>query len=114
MRVKSTPGSSAANEAQTPAVTSPRLAAVTPALLGLLETHNPHIHFAAVTLRGYVILDITREKVQADWYLMPGIEAPELQPADFTAAYATLDGENRLMEMDAATVDRADAPAPAP
>lgn len=98
----------------TPAVTSPGLAAVTPALLNILETNNPHIHFAEVTLRGYVILDITREKVQADWYLMPSIDTPDLQPADFTAGYATLDGMNRLSEMDTPTADRADAPEMAP
>lgn len=98
----------------TPAVTSPGLAAVTPNLLAILETNNPHIHFAEVTLRGYVILDITREKVQADWYLMPDIEAEALQAAEFVAGYATLDGGNRLMEMDTPTVDRLAPPTMAP
>jgi alkaline phosphatase D len=98
----------------TPAVTSPGLAAVTPALVNLLESNNPHIHFAEVTLRGYVILDVTAEKTQADWYLLPTIEEPEFQPADFVVGYATLDGENRLMEMDTPTAARMDAPEMAP
>lgn len=98
----------------TPAVTSPGLAAVTPALVSLLETNNPHIHFTEVTLRGYVILDVTAEKTQADWYLLPTIEDPALQPADFVVGYATLDGENRLMEMQDPTLARMDAPTKAP
>jgi hypothetical protein len=64
---------------------------------------TPHIKFADVSKRGYVVLDVTAERTQAAWHLYTGPEQPTVTEA-FAMAYATYDGENRLRQ------ERAPAP----
>lgn len=66
---------SLAVELVTPAVTSagiedPLLAAQLTALVG--TTHG-HVKFVELTRRGYLLLDVTSERVQAEWYFLQTI-----------------------------------------
>ena len=56
---------------------------------------TPHIKFADVSKRGYIVLDVTPERTQAAWYHYVAPELPSVTEA-FAKAYATYDGENRL------------------
>jgi len=63
-------------ELLTPSVTSPGFEASFPtALLDLLaqilKNKNPHIKYANLKNRGYLMLDITQEKLQAQWFFTP-------------------------------------------
>jgi alkaline phosphatase D len=52
----------------------------------LLRALLPHLKFLEGEHRGYVLLDITRERVQADWYHVPGVlerSADETRAASF-------------------------------
>ncbi len=104
---------SLAVEFVTPAITSPGLPLVLASALEGLLTQNPHIHFAEPTLRGYVVVDVTRDRVQGEWYLLDGVEDPAGAVETFTRAYSTADGENRLVEQSKPSSPPAGA-APAP
>jgi alkaline phosphatase D len=49
----------------TPAEAAPRIEK--------LKKERPHLRYIEGTLRGYVVLDVTRERVQADWYYVPTV-----------------------------------------
>jgi alkaline phosphatase D len=38
-----------------------------------LHKERPHLRYVDGALRGYVVLDVTRERVQADWYYVPTV-----------------------------------------
>jgi alkaline phosphatase D len=55
----------------TPSVTSPG----SPINVGTaLSIENPHLKYAELTKKGFVILDVTHEKLQADWYYVATID----------------------------------------
>jgi alkaline phosphatase D len=70
----------------------------------LLDTH-PHLAFVDLVRRGYVLLDVDRERVQAEWYFVLSVQEP-LAREELGAVYRVTQGENHLAQ--------ADAPAPAP
>ena len=88
---------SVAVELVTPAVSSPPLFA-TAALRDratLLKLAASHLKYLEGDSRGYVIVDITRERLQADWYHVPGVA--ERSPAEKKAAsYVCEHGSSRL------------------
>jgi alkaline phosphatase D len=63
-------------EIVTPAITSPT-GFGTPAdaapRIDKLKKERPHLRYIEGLLRGYVVLDVTRERVQADWYYVPTV-----------------------------------------
>ena len=74
---------------------------------------NEHIRYVNFRMRGYMLLDITPERVQTDYWILDGVEADEgNQSRD--RSFSVADGTNRLEEESMAVVDRPDAPAPAP
>jgi alkaline phosphatase D len=98
---------SLAVELVTPAVTSagiedPLLAAQLTALVGM--THG-HVKFVDLTRRGYLLLDITPERVQAEWYFLQTILEPD-PGEELAAVFEVRAGENRL------TATGVPAPAP--
>jgi alkaline phosphatase D len=55
----------------TPSVTSP---GVPINVGGFLSFENPHLKYVELTKKGFVILDITPEKIQSDWYYVSTID----------------------------------------
>ena len=41
-------------------------------MAGLLDT-RPHLKYVAGQQRGYTVLDVTRDRLQADWWFVPSI-----------------------------------------
>jgi alkaline phosphatase D len=54
-----------------PAVTSPT--SITPDRLAGIRASRPHLKFLEVEHRGYTVVDVTRERLQADWWFVPTI-----------------------------------------
>jgi alkaline phosphatase D len=92
-----------------PGITSP---GTNTGLEEILSTH-PHLKFADFTRRGYVLLDITRERAQAEWYFVTSLDE-RLASEEFAAAFQTSDGTNRLVAVAEPSLARSDPGAPAP
>jgi len=60
----------------------------------LLATH-PHLKFAETTRRGYVLLDLTPERIQAEWYFVRTVDERDTVE-ELGAAFEVRAGENRL------------------
>lgn len=78
----------------------------------LLE--EPHVEYVQLWRRGYVLLDITAERVQAEYYHFDAVESPEPAAQKFAGAFATYAGEHRVRKQDEAAEASVDAPALAP
>jgi len=105
---------SLAVELVTPAISSPGFPEL---FLGLLEQTrplNPHIRFVEPSHRGFVILDITPERVQGAWHLFDDIVLPEPVAPRFSAAWSVKAGETRLVAEQAPAPPREGAPLAAP
>jgi alkaline phosphatase D len=100
---------SRAVELVAPAVSSP---GATGDAQSLLETH-PHLKFADLTRNGYVLLDLTPERAQAEWYFVSTVAERALEQ-QLGAAFLTLDGANHLVVAPEPSLPRSDAAAPAP
>lgn len=68
-------GGSLAVEFVTPAVSSPPLFSIAGVreTAPLLRLAAPHIKYLEGERRGYILLDVTRERVLADWHLVPSV-----------------------------------------
>ena len=75
---------------------------------------NPHLHWAELTERGYVVLDIDTIRVQASWWWVEDVERPDGDAQRFASAWAVYDGTRHLVEEDSPAEPVADAPALAP
>lgn len=73
----------------------------------------PHLKFVERLRRGYVIVDVTSERVQAEWYLLSSVLTP-VTDESLAAIYQTRAGENRLLAGDTASEPRTDAAPLAP
>ena len=87
-----------------PAVTSPGFPEGIAAAAEQAALNTPHIKYADVSKRGYIVLDVTHERAQAAWYLYTTPEQPNVTEA-FAKAFATYDGENRLRQETSAAPD---------
>jgi alkaline phosphatase D len=106
---------SVAVEFVTPAVTSPGIddPAQAAQFAALLRATHPHIKYVELFRRGYTLLDVTAERVQAEWYHLETIS--ERSTGETLAAMLeTRDGENHLVPAAAASTPRSDAPPLAP
>jgi alkaline phosphatase D len=73
---------------------------------------RPHLHYVDGRYRGYFVLDLTRERLQADFFAMATVE--ERSTAErFEKGFVTESGRNHLTEA-ATPAPRAPAPDPAP
>ncbi|MFK4752876.1 alkaline phosphatase D family protein [Oceanobacter antarcticus] len=70
------PGKPLGVEFVTPAVTSPGIESYPQAQLAgaSLEALLPHLNFVDFYFRGYVVLDITHERLQAEWWVVDNID----------------------------------------
>lgn len=78
-----------------------------------LMANNPHLKYANLAERGYLLLDITPERVQGEYWFTG---APQVRDATetFQRALTVADGANRLALGTTPSSERADAPALAP
>ena len=107
---------SVAVEFVTPAVTSPALEDETQAdqtSLFLMAT-NPHMKYVDLFHRGYVLLDITHERTQAEWYHAESITQKDNRNEVYAAGFKTYDSTNRLVVADNQSSRKLDAPELAP
>lgn len=104
---------SLAVEFVTPAITSPGIPEVFVGLIESARSINSHVRYIEPSHRGFVILDITRERVQGAWHLFDDIASPELAIPKFSAAWSVKNGETRLnANAQAAPTTGGAAPAP--
>lgn len=106
---------SVAVEFVTPGVTSPGLG-FDEATLSLFRMNNPHWRWTEVLRKGYMTIDVTAERVQADFWLFSGAQVgnPEFTGSSYAASWAVEAGTTVLVEMDAAAPETPDPPPLAP
>jgi alkaline phosphatase D len=106
---------SVAVELVTPAVTSPGIddAAQAALLASVLRGTHPHVKFVELYHRGYLLVDVTPERIQAEWYHLATIlERSSAQT--LAAILSTANGQNHLVAGTQASAARTDAPPLAP
>jgi alkaline phosphatase D len=106
---------SAAVEFVTPGVTSPGIEdpATAAGLTALVRATHPHIKYTELTRRGYVLLDVTPERVQGEWYHLASITEPNAAES-FAAGFSMAAGSARLVPVLQPSAAVANAPAFAP
>lgn len=95
---------SVAVEFVTPAISSP----------GLESNINltlPHLKWVDTQQRGYMVLDVTHERVQADWFHVADVTTPEGDAEAFAKAFSVAAGDRRLTEASGPVPPRPDASA---
>ncbi|MFM7386681.1 MAG: alkaline phosphatase D family protein, partial [Bacteroidota bacterium] len=79
-------------EMVTPSVTSPGSPIN---LSALITVQNPHIKYVELTKKGFILVDITPQKVQGDWYNVATID--QMDPtSSCVKSYVTNNGSNTL------------------
>ncbi len=91
----------------TPGITSsgfpPEVASI---LEPLIPTQNPGTRFAELTRKGYVVLDVTPDRVQADWWWVATVDERSDQE-EHGASWVTRHGANPLVAASTPTRPRA-------
>ena len=80
--------------------------------LAVLRDARPHLHYVDGRYRGYFVVDLTRERLQADYYAMSTIEERSTDE-ELVKGFATEAGRNHLVEVVSPAAAMA-APEPAP
>jgi alkaline phosphatase D len=70
---------------------------------------DPNVRYVESQRRGYFVLDVQADKVQADWYLLDGIGLDEGNES-LDASWAMLNGQKHVTEMDSPEAPNDDAP----
>ncbi len=102
-------------ELVTPGVTSPGIEDPTEAAqtaLGL-RALSPHMKFIELNKRGYVLVDIDRDRVQSEWWHVPTVRE-RTNAQTLTARLASESGANHLQTASSALQANADVAEPAP
>ncbi len=78
------------------------------------EAANPHIKYYDLARKGYVILDVTADRLQGEWHYVPTVDVPA-DTDEFGAAWYCNDGERHLNESTSpSSTDQANWEEPAP
>jgi len=101
---------SMAVEVVVPAVSSPGFPPVVARAANGLVRDNPSLAWAELTRRGYVVLDLTEDRAQADWFYVGDIEAEDDDVEEHGASWATASGASHLTEALEPAAQRPDAP----
>jgi alkaline phosphatase D len=81
-----------------PGITSPGFPEGSEDLLGpQIDKSNPHLRWRNLEQRGYMVLDIDRNRVQADWFLLDGVLEDQGHES-FAKGWVTAWGEAMLRE----------------
>lgn len=95
-----------------PGITSPGFPDALAGLAEGVKGDNPHMKLVELVRRGYVVLDIDAERVQAAWYHVDTITT-RVEGESLHGVVATYAGENYLVvESEAAAAPNGPAPAP--
>jgi alkaline phosphatase D len=88
---------SLAVEIVTPAISSPPLFASASMrdATSLLQLFSPHLKFVEGEHRGYVLLDVTRSRLQSEWYFVPAVDVRAATESR-AAAFVCEAGASRL------------------
>ena len=103
---------SIAVELVAPAVTSPSLDEASGETLAEAALEVPHVRLAQLWKRGYLLLDVDHQRLQAEWYLFDRVNGPADEA--FFAARKVEQGETFLREVENPARERSDAPPLAP
>ncbi len=95
----------------TPSVTSPGPGE---AITDLVYANNAHVRYGEGVKKGYVLLDVTPERIQGEWYHFDSVTIDGNVPEYFARAYAVMSGATHLVEVDAPSAPIAEAPPLAP
>ncbi|MFM1874872.1 MAG: hypothetical protein RL266_609 [Bacteroidota bacterium] len=71
--------------------------------INIIQLANPHMKFIDLAQKGYLILDLTHDKAQSDWFFVSSITQPEFT-SSWGAGFYTNDGDNHLSEASAPAV----------
>jgi alkaline phosphatase D len=58
----------------------------------------PHLKFVDLVRHGYILLDVTPERVQAEWYLVSSVLDPEADEG-LSAVFEVRAGANHLVRV---------------
>ncbi|WP_419812723.1 alkaline phosphatase D family protein [Bacterioplanoides sp.] len=108
------PGDNLGVELVTPAVSSPGIESEARAALAAasLESLLPHLDFVDFYYRGYVLLDIKPQRIQAEWWVVDEVERPRYA-SECLRARVIPAGQAQLLPAPELTPAK-NAPAPAP
>jgi alkaline phosphatase D len=81
-------------------------------IAGALRGSNPHFKYINLHRRGYMLVDVTRERAVAEWWYVDTVASPS-NVETFAVAFETVAGGNRLQPA-AQTAGRASPPVLAP
>ena len=95
-----------------PSVTSPSLDQTPAETLAEAALEVPHVRLAQLWKRGYLLLDVDHERLQAEWYLFDRVDGPADE--ELFAALKVERGETFLREVENPARERSDAPLLAP
>ncbi|MBX3275311.1 MAG: alkaline phosphatase D family protein [Sandaracinaceae bacterium] len=101
---------SLAVELVTPAITSPGFPPVIARAGASFVRNNRSLFFAELTRRGFVILDLTEARAQADWFFVGDVALEDDDAEEHAASWATAAGASHLVEALAPVPPRPDAP----
>jgi alkaline phosphatase D len=87
---------SLAVELVTPGISSPLLSREQAEQRDADVQSQPHVRYAQLWKRGYMVVDVDRARVQAAWYQYESVEQPERIEPVFGAAAAAYSGERRV------------------
>ena len=94
-------------------ITSPGIDSdTTGAIAGAIRSFNPHFKYVQLTRRGYLLMDVNRDRVVGEWWYVDTVASPS-NVETFATAFEVRAGENRL-RVSAQTPPRANPPALAP
>ncbi|MDB5284005.1 MAG: Alkaline phosphatase [Bacteroidota bacterium] len=98
---KNTGAGSVATEFVCTSVTSPTLAGIGTIPLNVVQGFDPHVKYGEFTLRGYLLLDINKQRVQGDWIHMSTVATKNYTATD-DAHWMNVDQERFLRQAPAA------------
>lgn len=87
---------SIAVELVTPGITSPLLSREDAERYDADVMNQAHVRYAQMWKRGYMIVDVDRERVQAAWFHYESVDNPDAVDPVFGAAAAAYSGERRI------------------
>jgi alkaline phosphatase D len=99
-----------------PGVTSPGHPPEVEAEIPGILRDNPHMRYGNASQRGYILLDVTAERLQAEWFHLPhgSVERRERRPAALSTGWLTRSGSSHLTRAGTPSAPREGAPAAAP
>ncbi len=98
-----------------PGISSPGIALPGDPLPGL-QAINPHIKYGHLSNRGYIVLDVTADKIQADWFHFDDDQITSSAATEEFAGgnWSVASGSSHLVEESGPAAAKSEAPALAP